>query len=97
MLLWVRIEPGRLMNLWFIQVQHSPFWANWAFACKTNTLGSLYSHALLIATKSSKPKNHVMHKQKFKDPLSITAPGSSERRALDFELEVHERIRFYPH
>ena len=25
-----------------------PFWANLAFACKTETLGSLYSHALLI-------------------------------------------------
>ena len=28
--------------------------ANWAFACKTETLGSLYSHAVLIPTKSSK-------------------------------------------
>ena len=39
----VRIESGPLMNLWF-QVQHSPFWAKWAIACMTETLGSLYSN-----------------------------------------------------
>ena len=44
----VNIEP---LNLWF-QVQHSPFWTNLAFACKTETLGYLYSHAQLILTKS---------------------------------------------
>ena len=27
---------------------------NWALACKAKPLGSLYSHALLILTKSSK-------------------------------------------
>ena len=43
-------------NLWF-QVQHSPFWSKLTFACKTETLGSLYSHALLILTESSKSKN----------------------------------------
>ena len=37
------IEPGPLINLWF-QVQHYPFWTNLAFACKTETLGSLYSY-----------------------------------------------------
>ena len=42
----VRIEPIPLMNLWF-QVQHYPFYTNLSFACKTETLGSLYSHALL--------------------------------------------------
>ena len=47
MLLLVRIEP----SLQF-QVQHSPFRTkNWAFACKTETLGSLYSHTLIIPTK----------------------------------------------
>ena len=35
------------------QVQHYPFLTNLAFACKTKTLGSLYSHALLIIAKSS--------------------------------------------
>ena len=58
-------------NLWF-QVQHYPFWTKLAFACKTETLGSLYSHALLILTKSSKSKNQVVHEQKFKDRLSST-------------------------
>ena len=67
----VRIDPRPLMSLWF-QVQHSPFWANLTFACKTETLGSLYSHALLILTKWCKSKNQVMHEQKFKDLLSIT-------------------------
>ena len=80
----VRIEPGPLMNLWS-QVQHSPFWANWAFACRNETLGSLYHHALLIPTKSYKSKNQVMHKQKFKDLQSSTCPVSSERRVLDLD------------
>ena len=35
-------------------------------ACNTETLGSLYSHALLILTESSKSKNQVVHEQKFK-------------------------------
>ena len=60
----VSIEPRPLMNLWF-QVQYSPFYTNWAFACKTESLGSLYSHVLLILTKSFKFKNQVVHKQKF--------------------------------
>ena len=33
------------------QVQHSPFYTNLGFACKANTLWSLYSHALLVLTK----------------------------------------------
>ena len=40
-------------NLWF-QVQHYPLYTNLKFACKTETLGSLYIHALLIPVKSSK-------------------------------------------
>ena len=39
-------------NPWF-QVQHYPFLVNCSFACKTETLGSLYSHALLTIAKSS--------------------------------------------
>ena len=39
-------------NLWF-QVQHYPFWTKLIFACRTETLGSLYSHAVLIMAKSS--------------------------------------------
>ena len=49
----VTANEGRAWDLWF-QVQHSPFSANIAFACKTETLGFLYSHALMIQTKSSK-------------------------------------------
>ena len=49
------------------------FYTNLAFACKTKTLGSLYSHALLIPSKSSKSKNQVVHEQKFKDLQSNTS------------------------
>ena len=70
------------MNL-RIQVQHSPFWTYLAFACKTETLGSLYDHALLILTKSSKSKNQVVHEQKFKCLPSSTCQISSKRKVLD--------------
>ena len=78
------IEPGAQINLWF-KVQHYPFWANWAFAFKTETLWSLHSHALLILTYTSKSKIQVVHEQKFKDPLSSTCQISPERRVLDLE------------
>ena len=55
-------------NLWF-QVQHYAFYANLTFACKTETLLSLYSHALLILLKSSKSKHQAVHEQKFKNLL----------------------------
>ena len=42
----------------------------------------MYSHALLILTKSSKSKYQVVPEQKFKDLLSST------RRVLDLESEV---------
>ena len=75
------------LDIWF-QVQHSPFWTNFAFACKTENLGSLYSQALLILTKSLKSKNLVVHGQKFKDPQSSTCLTSSQKRVLDLESEV---------
>ena len=58
------------------------------FACKAEILGSLYSHALLILTQSSKSKNQLVHEQKFKDLLSSTCQVSVERRVLDLESEV---------
>ena len=64
-------------NLWF-QVQHYSFWTKLTFACKTE--GSLYSHALLILTQSSKSKNQVVYEQKFKDLLGSTCQVSVERR-----------------
>ena len=70
-------------NLGF-QVQHSPFWTKLTFACKTKTLGSLYSHDLLILTESKQ----VMDEQKFKDLLSSTCQVSPEMRVLDLESEV---------
>ena len=54
----------------------------------TLTLGSLYSHALLIPLKSSKSKNQVVHEQMFKDLLSSTCQVSVERIVLDLESEV---------
>ena len=80
----VSIEP---LDLWF-QVQHAPLYTNLAFACKTETLSSLYSHALLILTKSSKSKQQVVHEQKFKDLLSSTCQVSVERSKLDLESEI---------
>ena len=49
------IEPWPLITS-DSKVQHYPFYTNLTFACKTETLGSLYSHALLILLKSSKSK-----------------------------------------
>ena len=74
-------------NLWF-QVQHYPFYTNLTFACKTETSGSLYSHALLILLKSSKSKYQVVHEHKFKDLPSSTCQVSVERIVLDLESEV---------
>ena len=38
------------MVIWFSYIshlfQHSPFYTNLTFTCKTETLGSLYSHAV---------------------------------------------------
>ena len=80
----VSIEP---LDLWF-QVQHAPLYTNLAFACKTETLSSLYNHALLILTKSSKFKHQVVYEQKFKDLLSSTCQVSVERSMLNLKSEV---------
>ena len=80
----VSIEP---LDLWF-KVQHAPLYTNLTFACKTETLNSLYSHALLILTKSSKAKHQVVHEQKFKDLPSSTCQVSVVRIVLDLESEV---------
>ena len=66
------------------------------FSCKTEALGSLYSHTLLISTKSSKSKYKVMHKQKFKDPLSSICQTSPERRVLDLESETMRDLGSIP-
>ena len=84
---------------WLLWVSFSFSWEqpllrvcfNWAFACNTETLGSLYSHALIIPTKSTKSKYQVVHKQKFKDSQSSTCQISSKIRVLDFESEVNQR------
>ena len=60
------------------------------FACKTDTLGYLYSYRLFHL-------NQVVHEQKFENPLSSTCQISSERRVLDMELEVNQRPGFNPH
>ena len=80
----VSIEP---LDLWF-QVQHAPLYTKVTFTCNTETLSSLYSHALFILTKSSKSKHQVVHEQKFKDLLSSTCQVSVERSMLDLESEV---------
>ena len=44
-----------------------PITSKLTFAYKTETLGSLYSHGLLILTESPKSKLQVVHEQKVKD------------------------------
>ena len=82
-------------SLWF-QVQHSPFYTNLAFACKTETLGSLCNHAQLIPTKSSKSRYQVVHEHKFKDLLSSTCQVSVEKRVLDLESEAMRSLSSIP-
>ena len=67
----------------------APFYTNLTCACNSETSGSLYGHALLILTKSSKFKNQVVHEQKFKNLLSSTCQVSVERIVLDLDSEVH--------
>ena len=76
---WV-LNPGLWWTLSFL--------TNLTFACKTETLGFLYSHALLILTGSSKSKNQVVYEQKFKDLLSSTCQVSPEKIELDLESGV---------
>ena len=66
-----------------LRVQCLTNWANQAFACKSETFRSLYSHGLLILTKSSKSKNQMVHEQKFKHSLNSTHQFSSVGLALD--------------
>ena len=61
------------------------FYTSWEIACKVKTLGSLYSHALLILTESSKSKDQVVHEQMFKDLPSSKCPVNVKRRVLDLE------------
>ena len=84
----VGIEPGPLI------ASDSKSNTNLTFACKTESLGSLYSHALLILLKSSKSKHQVVHEQKFKDLLSSTCQVSVERIVSDLESE---EPGFYSH
>ena len=82
-------------RIWF-QIQHYPFYTNLTFACKTETSGFLYSHALLIPLKLSKSKFQVVHEQKFKDLLSSTCQVSVERTVLDLESEVMKGQVLFP-
>ena len=81
MLPQVGIEPRQPLIL----SQHYHFYTNLTFACTTETLGSLYSHALLILTKSSKSKHQVVDEETFKDLLNSTYRVSVERSMLDLE------------
>ena len=66
----VGIEPRQPL----IQVQHYPFYTNLTFACKTEILGSLYSHALLILLTSSGARTEA---QRSPNNSSISAIGGS--------------------
>ena len=77
-------------------LQHYPFRTKLTIAWETETLGSLYSHALLIPTRSPKSKNQVVLEQKFKDLLSSTCQISVERVVLDLESEVMRGVGSIP-
>ena len=65
-----------------IPVWHPPIWANLALLVRLRLLRSLYSHALLILTKSSKSKNLLVHQQ-----VKLNIPQlalSLDRTGLDF-------------
>ena len=84
----VGIEPRPLITS---DSKSNTVWTKLTFASKTETLESLYGHALLIVAKSSqflKYKNQVVHEQKFKDLLSSTWQVSVERIVLDLESEA---------
>ena len=73
-----------------------PLYTNLTVACKTETLGSLYSRVLLIPLASSKSKYQVVHEQNFKDLLSRTCQVSVERIVLDLESEVMRGLGSIP-
>ena len=73
MLLPMGIEPGTLIAS---DSKSNTLYTNLTFSCKTETLGSLYSHALLMPLddpyivmplKSSKSKYQVVHEVIVKD------------------------------
>ena len=78
------------------QVEHSTSYTNLTFACKTETLVSIYSQALLIPLKWSKSKYQAVHEQKFKDVLSSTCQVSVERIVLDLESEAMRGLGSIP-
>ena len=63
-----------ICNSFVIVGNNAPSYTNLTFACNTKTLGSLYSHALLILAESTKSKNKVVHEQMFKDLSSGKCP-----------------------
>ena len=75
----------------------NPLLSDLAILCKLRFELTLYTHALLILTYTSKSKDQVVHEQKFKDPLSSTCQVSIERIVLDLESGVNQRPGFYSH
>ena len=83
-----KMLPQSVLNHWTHDSRSNMFLSTLTWHCKTETLGFLYSHAVLIPLKSSKSKHQVVHDQKFKDLLSSTCQVSVERSILDLESEV---------
>ena len=89
----VGIEPGSLITS---DSKSNTFLSglSWYLLLRLKTIGSLYSNALLILTKSSKCKNQVVHEQKLKDRLRSTCQVSSKR--IDFESEAMRDLGSIP-
>ena len=85
---WQNVTPGGNRTQTASDSKSNTFYTTLTFAYKTETLGSLYSHALLIPLKSSKSKHQVVHEQKFKDLLRSTCQVSVESIVLDLESEA---------
>ena len=79
MLPQVGIEPGPLIAS---DSKSNTILSYTNFACKTETLGFLYSNALWILLKPSKTKHQVVHEQKFKDLLSSTCQHNADKNSL---------------
>ena len=85
---WQNVTPGGNRTQAASDSKSNTLFSTLTFACKTETLGSLYSHALLILLKSSKSKHQVVHEQKFffskifVEHMSIF--GTTDTPVLDF-------------
>ena len=59
------------------------------FACKSETFRSLYSHALLILTKSSKSKNQVVDEPAHANLSELVRHWTLKPVIISYQVEPH--------